>query len=64
MNSTTCGIDYILECINRSKSNHHYAYLTDDIIYKLKSMGFTIISTDKNRMSKISWPYINRNFSR
>jgi len=56
---TTAGLDYILECIKKSPTNYHHAYLTDEIHEQLLGMGFMVKRGDKV-LSKISWPQLKK----
>ncbi len=55
---TTCGIDYIKECIRVSTTNYHYAYLTLENKIELERQGYRITQKDYHTMSKIEWPKI------
>lgn len=52
---TTAGLDYILECIKKSPTNSHHAYLTDETYDELVKLGFVVKRGDKV-LSKITWP--------
>ena len=53
---TSCGLDYVLDCIGRSRRNSHWAYLTEEIKLDLLARGFRIDQPDPRRLAKISWP--------
>ena len=52
----SCGLDYVLDCIGRSRRNSHWAYLTAEIKAELLARGFKIDQPDPSRMARISWP--------
>jgi hypothetical protein len=55
-----CGLDYVLDCIARSRTNFHWAYVTEEVKIELLKRGFQVIQPDPRRLAKIRWARLEK----